>query len=222
METNGRFDGITRPYTGGRRRAPARDRPRRAHPRAPRRRAAVAAALGETATSAPSARSRAARPCRWSRPGSKRSTSPAGRWRPTRTSPGQTYPDQSLYPVNSVPALVRRINNALLRADQIDVGRGETVDLLAGADRRRRRGRVRRPAERLRADEGDDRGRRGGRALRGSARVREEVRPPRRQGARADRRSSSGRSIAARLAADVLRRADGARRADGLPCPRRC
>jgi isocitrate lyase len=33
---------------------------------------------------------------------------------------GQTYPDQSLYPVNSVPALVRRIQNALLRADQID------------------------------------------------------------------------------------------------------
>ena len=32
---------------------------------------------------------------------------------------GQTYPDQSLYPVNSVPQVVRRINNALLRADQI-------------------------------------------------------------------------------------------------------
>src|SRR5437868_7648950 len=33
---------------------------------------------------------------------------------------GATYPDQSLYPVNSVPAVVRRFNNALLRADQID------------------------------------------------------------------------------------------------------
>jgi isocitrate lyase len=32
----------------------------------------------------------------------------------------QTYPDQSLYPVESVPTLVRRINNALLRADQIE------------------------------------------------------------------------------------------------------
>jgi isocitrate lyase len=32
---------------------------------------------------------------------------------------GQMYPDQSLYPVDSVPKLVRRINNALLRADQI-------------------------------------------------------------------------------------------------------
>jgi isocitrate lyase len=35
---------------------------------------------------------------------------------------GQTYPDQSLYPANSVPAVVRRINNALLRADQIEPG----------------------------------------------------------------------------------------------------
>ena len=37
---------------------------------------------------------------------------------------GQTYPDQSLYPANSVPALVRRLNNALLRADQIDAAEG--------------------------------------------------------------------------------------------------
>lgn len=34
---------------------------------------------------------------------------------------GQMYPDQSLYPSNSVPAVVRRINNALRRADQIQV-----------------------------------------------------------------------------------------------------
>ncbi|MDN4473242.1 isocitrate lyase [Demequina zhanjiangensis] len=33
---------------------------------------------------------------------------------------GQTYPDQSLYPANSVPAVVRRINNALMRAAQIE------------------------------------------------------------------------------------------------------
>ena len=32
---------------------------------------------------------------------------------------GQTYPDQSLYPSNSVPQMVKRINNALMRADQI-------------------------------------------------------------------------------------------------------
>ncbi len=36
-----------------------------------------------------------------------------------------TYPDQSLYPVNSAPALVGRINNALLRADQIDSAEGK-------------------------------------------------------------------------------------------------
>ncbi len=39
---------------------------------------------------------------------------------------GNTYPDQSLYPANSVPAVVRRINNALLRADQIDHSTGTT------------------------------------------------------------------------------------------------
>ena len=32
---------------------------------------------------------------------------------------GQTYPDQSLYPADSVPTLVKRINNALLRQDQL-------------------------------------------------------------------------------------------------------
>ncbi|HEY0536287.1 MAG TPA: isocitrate lyase, partial [Actinoplanes sp.] len=37
---------------------------------------------------------------------------------------GHTYPDQSLYPANSVPSVVRRINNALLRADQIDTAAG--------------------------------------------------------------------------------------------------
>ncbi|MDQ6753402.1 MAG: isocitrate lyase [Actinomycetota bacterium] len=37
---------------------------------------------------------------------------------------GNTYPDQSLYPVNSVPTVVRRINNALLRADQIEYSEG--------------------------------------------------------------------------------------------------
>ncbi len=32
---------------------------------------------------------------------------------------GNTYPDQSLYPANSVPAVVKRLNNALMRADQV-------------------------------------------------------------------------------------------------------
>ncbi len=44
---------------------------------------------------------------------------------------GEMYPDQSLYPADSVPALVRRINNALLRADQIHHAEGDhSVDWL--------------------------------------------------------------------------------------------
>ncbi|MFI6602572.1 isocitrate lyase [Nonomuraea sp. NPDC050536] len=43
----------------------------------------------------------------------------------------QTYPDQSLYPANSVPAVVRRINNALLRADQITWSEGNPGNWLA-------------------------------------------------------------------------------------------
>lgn len=38
---------------------------------------------------------------------------------------GQMYPDQSLYPANSVPNVVKRINNALLRRDQIQSVNGE-------------------------------------------------------------------------------------------------
>ena len=37
---------------------------------------------------------------------------------------GQMYPDQSLYPANSVPSLVRRINNTLVRADQVHHSEG--------------------------------------------------------------------------------------------------
>src|SRR5881275_134146 len=44
----------------------------------------------------------------------------------------EMYPDQSLYPANSVPAVIRRINNALLRADQIDSNEGKAdIDWLA-------------------------------------------------------------------------------------------
>ena len=39
---------------------------------------------------------------------------------------GQMYPDQSLYPSSSVPEVVKRINNALLRADQIATLEGDT------------------------------------------------------------------------------------------------
>ncbi|MDN4595687.1 isocitrate lyase [Leifsonia virtsii] len=44
---------------------------------------------------------------------------------------GQTYPDQSLYPANSVPAVVRRINNALLRAGQIEGTDGPVAEWMA-------------------------------------------------------------------------------------------
>jgi len=52
---------------------------------------------------------------------------------------GQTYPDQSLYPSNSVPSIVKRLNNALTRADQIDSesedgGKGEDWYLPIVAD----------------------------------------------------------------------------------------
>lgn len=38
---------------------------------------------------------------------------------------GEMYPDQSLYPANSVPSVVKKINNALLRRDQIEYMDGE-------------------------------------------------------------------------------------------------
>ncbi len=49
-----------------------------------------------------------------------------------RNTAGEMYPDQSLYPVDSVPRMIERINNALLRTDQIHHmdGKGE-VDWLA-------------------------------------------------------------------------------------------
>jgi isocitrate lyase len=49
---------------------------------------------------------------------------------------GQMYPDQSLYPADSVPAVVKRINNTLLRADQLQHAekhgddRGDSIDFL--------------------------------------------------------------------------------------------
>src|SRR5690349_17363503 len=45
---------------------------------------------------------------------------------------GEMYPDQSLYPANSVPLVVKRINNALLRADQLHHAEGsDEIDWLA-------------------------------------------------------------------------------------------
>ena len=46
-------------------------------------------------------------------------------------SAGEMYPDQSLYPVNSVPQVIKRINNTLLRADQLHHAEGnDTIDWL--------------------------------------------------------------------------------------------
>ncbi|MCB0330384.1 MAG: isocitrate lyase, partial [Bdellovibrionales bacterium] len=52
---------------------------------------------------------------------------------------GHVYPDQSLYPANSVPALVKRINQALVRADEIETvegkgGRHWMVPIMADAE----------------------------------------------------------------------------------------
>ncbi len=44
---------------------------------------------------------------------------------------GEMYPDQSLYPANSVPAVIKRINNTLMRADQIHHAEGDdSIDWL--------------------------------------------------------------------------------------------
>ena len=116
---------------------------------------------------------------------------------------GQMYPDQSLYPANSVPAVVKRINQALQRADQIDHCEGSddtywfapiVADAEAGFGG---------PLNVFELMKCDDRGGRRRRPLRGSALLREEVRPHGRQGARADR-DAIRNLIAARLAADVM------------------
>lgn len=69
---------------------------------------------------------------------------------------GRMYPDQSLYPANSVPSVVKRINQALQRADQIQTaeGKGDThwfAPIVRGYGSRFWWG-----AQRIRTDEGDD------------------------------------------------------------------
>ena len=122
------------------------------------------------------------------------------------------YPDQSLYPANSVPAMVRRLNNALLRADRIEWAEGyDGIDYLLPivADAEAGFGG---PLNAFELMKGMIEIGRRGRALRGPALVGEEVRPPRRQGARADRpvhpdaaRRAAGRGRDGR--ADARRRA---------------
>ncbi len=85
---------------------------------------------------------------------------------------GAMYPDQSLYPANAAPELARRINRTLQRADQIEHAEGGVKRDWFAADRRRRRSRLRRPAQQLRDHEGLHRSRRRGRPLRRPARLR--------------------------------------------------
>ena len=97
---------------------------------------------------------------------------------------GSTYPDQSLYPANSGPALARRINAALLRADQIAHAEGDdSTHWLAPivADAEAGFGGPLNAFELMKSyiEAGA-----AGVHFEDQLSVREEVRPPRRQGAR--------------------------------------
>ncbi len=100
-------------------------------------------------------------------------------------SNGEMYPDQSLYSVDSVPKVVKRINNTFQRADQSSGRKARTTSISSPRSWRMRKPAWRR-AERVRADEGDDRSGRLGRALRRPAGGCQEVRPHGGQGAGAD------------------------------------
>ena len=113
------------PLRPRRRRPPARLGPHRAHAGAPRRRAPADAArrsrLGSRARSA----DRAGRRCRWCAGGLESIYLSGWQVAADANLAAGTYPDQSLYPANSGPALARRINSALLRADQISHAEGD-------------------------------------------------------------------------------------------------
>src|SRR4051794_3879954 len=66
----------------------------------------------------------------------------------------QVYPDQSLYPTTSAPALVRRLNNALRRADQIEAAEGSNGRYWLPPPLAGRQGGVRRARGPLWAEEG--------------------------------------------------------------------
>ena len=186
----------------------------RAHARAPRRRAARALLAEDEWVPALGAMT-GGQAVQMVKAGLRRSTSPAGRSQPTRTSRATPIPTRASTRRTARPRSSKRINSALLRADQITHAEGDDSSL-ARADRGRRRGRVRRPAQRLRDHEVVHRGRRSGSPLRGSALLREEVRPPRRQGARSHRpahpHARRGAACGRRL-----QRADADRRAHGCP-----
>ena len=199
------WTGIVRAYYADGRRAPPRLGPDRAHARELRRRAAVGAAAHASDYVARARRADRQPGGAEVRAGSKAiylsRLAGRGRRQPRRADVPRPEPLSRRTASRASCSGSTRRCSAPTRSS---TPRATTRALLVRADRRRRRGRLRRPAQRLRADEGDDRGRRRRRALRGPARLGEEVRPPGRQGARPDQRSSSARSIAARLAADVM------------------
>ena len=128
---------------------------------------------------------------------------------------GQMYPDQSLYPADSVPAVVKRINSTLKRADELHHAEGnDSIDWFKPivADAEAGFGGVLNAFELMKQmiEAG-----RGGRALRRSAVLREEVRAHGRQGAGAH----AGGNQQARRGASRRRRV---RRADGAGRAHRC
>ena len=143
---------------------------------------------------------------------------------------GQTYPDQSLYPANSVPAVVPPDQQRAAAGRPDRPRQPEERHRLPGADRGRRRGRLRRTAECLRTDEVDDRCRRGRRALGRSVGLGEEVRSSRWQGAHPDRAAHpdaergpvGGRSARRPDAGRGPHRCAGGRPADQRRRPDRC
>ena len=138
----------------------------------------------------------------------------AGRGR-RATSPARPTPTRASTPPTRCRPSCAASTTRCCAPDQIEHAEGtRSTHRLAGADRRRRRGRLRRTAQRLRAHAVDDRGRRRRRALGGPAREREEVRPHGRQGARAD---AAAHPHAQRRAAGRRRRG----RADGDHRPHR-
>ena len=131
---------------------------------------------------------------------------------------GHMYPDQSLYPANSVPAVVKRINQALQRADQIDHAEGKNeIDWFAPivADAEAGFGGPLNVFELVKAmiEAGA-----AGDSFRRSAREREKMRTHGRQGSGADtrrhrasdRRASGGRCV---QCSDGCARAHGCERA---------
>ena len=179
-----RFSGDRAPLLGGGGRASARLGPDRAHARRPRRRAALGAPerpTGHVKALGALTGNQAVQMVRGG-PAGDLPLGLAGRRRREPRPRPPTPTRASTPPTASRGRAADQQRAAARRPDP--VGRGGRRDRLARPDRRRRRGRLRGSAERVRADEVADRGRRRRRPLRGPARGREEVRPPRRQGAR--------------------------------------